>query len=95
MNQVLFALGKIRVTEFDTTDVERLVRSEFPESTYATTLAVGQTLVDLTAGEPPLLRRLSKGSNFRFADPRYLMCIRVMLQKSQSGEKVLKKTLRR
>lgn len=94
-NQVLFALGKINVTEFDVAEVERLVRREFPVSTNNTALAVGQMLTDLTTEDAPLLRRASKGANFRFADPRYLMCLRVMLRKSPDGEKVLKATFRR
>ena len=94
-NQVLFALGKMRRTEFDFAEVERLVRREFPLSTRGTTLAVGQMLSDLVNADPPLLRRASKGTNFRFADPRYLMCIRVMLRKSADGERVLKATFRR
>ena len=94
-NQVLFALGKINVTEFDVAEVEKLVRIEFPVSTKNTALAVGQMLSDLATGDAPLLRRASKGANFRFADPRYLMCIRVMLRKSPEGEKVLKATFRR
>ncbi len=94
-NQVLFALGNIKITEFDVPVVERIVRAEFPASTKDTTLAVGQMLSDLATGDAPLLRRASKGANFRFADPRYLMCIRVMLRKSPDGEKVLKRTFRR
>lgn len=93
-NQVLFALGKIKVTEFDVGEVESLVRTHFPASTNGTTLAVGQMLADLSAGSAPLLRRSSKAATFRFADPRYLMCIRVMLRKS-TDERVLKGTLRR
>jgi hypothetical protein len=94
-NQVLFALGKIQVTEFDVAEVERLVRSEFPISTENTELTVGKMLSDLTRGAAPLLRRASKGANFRYADPRYLMCIRLILRKSNGGETVLKATFKR
>jgi hypothetical protein len=94
-NQVLYALGKMSKTEFDAGEVESLVRSEFPVSTSNTTLAVGQMLGDLSAGDSPLLRRSAKLANYRFSDPRYLMCIRVVLQKTGDGEKVLKRTFRR
>lgn len=94
-NQILYALGKIKVTEFDAPQIEKIVRAEFPISTKGIALAVGQMLSDLVSGEAPLLRRASKGSNFRFADPRYLMCIRVMLRKALEGEKVFKATFRR
>jgi hypothetical protein len=94
-NQVLYALGKTAKTEFDPNEVEAIVRKEFPGSTANTALAVGQTLADLASGDAPLLRRATKAANYRFADPRYLMCIRVVLRKSSDGEKVLKATWRR
>jgi len=94
-NQVLYALGKIKATEFDVKGVEAMVRAEFPESTTNTVLAVGQTMAELSEGDAPLLRRAPKGYSFRFADPRYLMCIRAMLRKNLRDERVIKRTLRR
>lgn len=91
-NQVLFSLGKISNTEFEASRVESILRHEFPESTHATTLAVGQMMADLASGDAPLLRR--SGKVYRFSDPRFLMCIRVMLRKT-TGERVLKFTFRR
>lgn len=94
-NQVLYSLGKITKSEFDIGVVEEIVRREFTESTSGTTLAIGQMLAELAAGDAPLLRRGPKAVNYRFADPRYLMCIRVMLRKPHGSEKVLKATFRR
>jgi hypothetical protein len=94
-NQVLFALGKTTKTEFDPNEVEEIVRKEFPTSTSNTALAVGQMMAELASGDAPLLRRASKAANYRFADPRYLMCIRLILRKSKEGERVLKATWRR
>lgn len=94
-NQVLFALGKVRNSEFELNEVEEIVRKEFPITTANTVLAVGQMLADLASGDAPLLRRASKAANYRFADPRYLMCIRVILRKTPEGEKVAKATWRR
>ena len=94
-NQVLYALGKITSVTFDYKSVETIVRSEFPVTTDKTALGVSQTLSDLSSGEHVLLRRNSKGGHYRFADPRYLMCLRIMLMKSETGEKVLKRTFRR
>jgi hypothetical protein len=94
-NQVLLALGKIKASEFDPRTVEAMVRHEFPFSTSNTTLAVGQMLAELSVGSAPLLRRSPKGNSYRFADPRYLMCIRVMLRKFGADERVIKATLRR
>lgn len=75
--------------------VEATVRDEFPESTYNVGLAVGQTMSELSEGDAPLLRKAPKGYTYRFADPRYLMCIRAMLRKNLSDERVTKATLRR
>lgn len=94
-NQVLFSLGKITASEFDAKRVELMVRHEFPFSTRNTTLAVGQMMAELSESSAPLLRRAPKGNIYRFADPRYLMCIRVMLRKFGSDERVIKATLRR
>lgn len=94
-NQVIYALSKTQNTEFDPTEIESIVRREFPESTAGVKLAVGQILAELASGTGSLLKRNSKGANYRFSDPRYLMCMRVVLRKSQIGEKVLKATWRR
>lgn len=94
-NQVLFALGKVKSTEFDLDSIEEIVRKEFPASTANTILAIGQMMAKLASSDAPLLRRGAKAANYRFADPRYLMCIRVILRKSQADEKVIKATWRR
>jgi hypothetical protein len=94
-NQVLYALGRIKATEFDVKGVEAMVRKEFPLSTHNIALAVGQTMAELSEGEAPLLRRAPKGYTYRFADPRYLMCIRAMLRKNAADERIIKATLRR
>ena len=94
-NQMLYALGRLKATEFDAKGVEAMIRREFPLSTENTTLAVGQMMTELSQGDAPLLRRAPKGYTYRFADPRYLMCIRAMLRKNGNDEKVLKGFLRR
>jgi len=93
-NQVLFALGKLKATEFDVRQVELMMRHEFPLTTINTGLAVGQMLAELSQDSPALLRRSPKGSVYRFADPRYLMCIRVVLRKT-ADEGVIRGTFRR
>lgn len=94
-NQVLYSLGKISSVTFDYKSVESVVRTEFPTSTHGVGLGISQTLSELSDGAHALLRRNPKAGHYRFADPRYLMCLRIMLTKSDSGEKVLKKTFRR
>jgi hypothetical protein len=94
-NQVIYALGKVKPTEFDVKEVEDVVRKEFPLSTDKTTLAVGQMLADLAKGEKPLLRKGTKSAFYRFADPRYLMCIRVMVKRTPGTDRIFKATFKR
>jgi hypothetical protein len=94
-NQVLYALGKSKGSEFDLNEIEAIVRNEFPASTANTSLAIGQMLADLASGDAPLLRRTTKAASYRFVDPRYLMGIRIILKKSGNDERVIKATWRR
>jgi hypothetical protein len=94
-NQVLYALGGINQTSFYYSDVEEQVRDKFPNSTRDVTLGISQILSDLSKEDMPLLRRTSKGNAYRFADPKYLMCIRLMLKLNKEKETVSKKLLKR
>ena len=94
-NQVLYSLGKLTTTGFDAADVEKRVRREFPNTTKNVTLGISQILSELSSDERPLLTRSSKANTYRFSDPKYLMCLRLMLQKSSRDETVLKKHLKR
>lgn len=94
-NQVLYSLGFIENTSFDSTDVEKKVREIFPNSTNKVTLGISQILTDLTKSDMPLLCKTSKGNSYRFKDPKYLMCLRLMLIKNDEKETVAKKHLKR
>ncbi len=80
-NQVLYALGRLLKRSFGVSDVEEIVRQDFPDSTEGITLAISQTLTYLAKLENPILTRTTKGNEYRFADPSYVMCIRSMLHK--------------
>jgi len=94
-NQVLFALGHIEQTSFDSSDVEKEVRRLFPISTKQVRLGISQILSDLSKEDMPLLRKTPKGNAFRFSDPKYLMCMRLMLTADIERETVSKKHLKR
>ena len=94
-NQVLYALGKLEKTAFDYSDVETVVREEFPKSTKGITLGISQILSDLTSQDMKLLNRTPKGRAYRFADPAYLMCIRLALVVDKENETISKKWLKR
>jgi hypothetical protein len=84
-NQVLYSLGKVTSDEIRLQDIEDLVRREFPTSTARTTLNISGMLADLAASsandEKSILKRSPKGDSYIFKDPKYRMCIRVMLAK--------------
>lgn len=92
-NQVLYSLGCIDQTSFDYSDVEKVVRENFPNSTSGVTLGISQILSDLAKDDMNLLRKTPKGNSYRFADPKYLMCIRLMLSLNSEKETVSKKHL--
>jgi hypothetical protein len=84
-NQVIFAIGKASGHSFDRSSIEEFIEREFP-STVREAMGVGSILTTLSSGDSPLLTRLSKGKDFCIADPRYLMCIRLILRKDKGGK---------
>lgn len=89
-NQTLFALQYCEGEQFKVSEVETIVRREFPGSTKGTSLNIAQMLSLLAASGQPLVRRSPKGDAFTFADPRYRMVLRIMLRKT-TEERVEKK----
>lgn len=81
-NQVIFCIGKITNHQLDTTKITDKIREEFPETATETSMGIGSILSELTTGDSPLLKKNPKTSEYRIVDPRYLMCIRVMLRKN-------------
>lgn len=84
-NQCIYALGGITIDEFKYSDVEDIVRTEFPESVKGTALNISGILGELANCECPIIKRSPKGNAYVFADPRYRMCIRAMLEKNADG----------
>ena len=87
-NQVLYCLGKIASDTLRHSDVEEILRKEFPNSTTGITLNVPAVLAEIARGGNPAIKRTPKGDSYRFVAPRFRMCIRTMLVKT--GEKVTK-----
>jgi Cdc6-like AAA superfamily ATPase len=85
-NQCIFALGLIEKDEFKASDIETIVRQQFPTTTEKTTLNVPAILGDLAKKEgEPIIKKTSKGDAYAFKDPKYRMCIRAMLTKTADG----------
>lgn len=91
-NQVLFALGQVSKDNFNYSDLEEIVRREFPASTEGKTLNISGILGELADRENSLIKRSRKANSYSFVDPKYRMCIRVML--ANSGQRVQKLDIR-
>ncbi|WP_462379767.1 AAA family ATPase [Pseudomonas sp. Marseille-QA0892] len=94
-NQVIYCIAKIRQHQFDSNDIDALIRKEFPTTIPETNMGIGSILGELAKGDSPLLNRNDRNNSYSVRDPRYLMCIRVALYKDQVSEKVVKKQFSR
>jgi hypothetical protein len=83
-NQTLYALGLYDGEDFRYSDIEEIVRKEFPADTDGVTLNIPQIFARLSSGENPIITRVP-GGGYRFVNPKYRMCLRAMLKKSERG----------
>ncbi len=93
-NQALYALSLCEGEQFKSSEIEVLLRREFPTSTHKTALNPAQILASLAGTDRPIVRRSPKGDAFTFADPRYRMVLRAMLVKT-GDERVDRKPISR
>ncbi|WP_198336711.1 hypothetical protein [Psychrobacter celer] len=94
-NQVIYCLAKINVHQFESSDIDTLIRKEFPTTVPATNMGIGSILSDLSSGCSPLIAKNGKANTYTVKDPRYLMCIKIMLYKDPSAEQVVQKNFSR
>lgn len=90
-NQIIFCIAKIRSHQFDSSVIDRLIRKEFPETIPETNMGIGSILSELSKNTNPLLNKSESANIYSIRDPRYLMCIRVMLYKDPTRQKVIKR----
>ncbi|QXE92425.1 ATP-binding protein [Geomonas subterranea] len=88
-NQVLYTLGKIQVHYFTARQISDRMKKEFPISTTGVKLGINTILSALASKPNSIIKRCSKGASFEFTDPRYLMTLRAMLNKTKD-EKIVK-----
>lgn len=84
-NQIIYCIGKITSHQLDSVKVTEKLIEEFPHTTSERNMGIGSILAELTSGNSPLLRKNPNTSEYRICDPRYIMCIRVMLKKRDDG----------
>lgn len=90
-NQIIYTLGKRAIHEIDTASVTEGFKKEFPTVQVTSASGIGKALNHLAGGDTPLLNKVSNSKAFYIADPRYLMCIRIMLAKDTEGNVKKKK----
>lgn len=91
-NQTIYSIGAYSGQDFTYTDIEDQMRFEFPQSTHGKGLNVSQLLVALAGGDSPLIKQTPKGNAYRLVNPKLRMCIRTMLTKDDTGERVVKRS---
>lgn len=94
-NQVIYAIGKINSHQFDSNQIEKILRTEFPDTVPETNMGIGSILGELASSEAPLLKRNSKTNEYQVSDPRYVMCIRAIVAKDKTTQSVYKKQFQR
>ncbi len=90
-NQVIYAIGKLKLHQFNTNKVGDMIRKEFQNANLDSNSGIGQILSSLTKGDKPLLKNGTARNSYNIIDPRYLMCIRIMLAKYPDTDKVYKR----
>jgi len=90
-NQVIFAIGQTRSHQFSVSDVEDIIKREFPETIPETNMGIGAILSELTKSDKPLVQKVGKITAYSIKDPRYIMCIRLVLYKNKDGGRIEKK----
>lgn len=93
-NQVIYVLGQNSLHQVHTNKVGKALAEEFPATKPESNSGIGQILAHLSKGDTPILKKIPKSSAYVLTDPRYLMCIRLMLFKNEETEQVRKKSFR-
>ena len=88
-NQVIYAMSQILYNEFNYQEIEAEVRKHFPTSTSNKTLNVSGVLSELSNGQFQIIRKVPKGTKYRFIDPRIKIVARWMLTKEDENSEVL------
>ncbi len=88
-NQVIYSLGINTSHEINTQKIANILADEFTKTALGSNSGIGNILAHLSKGDNPILKKIS--GSYIFTNPRFLMCIRVILYKDPETEKVIKK----
>ncbi|GAJ41658.1 AAA family ATPase [Saccharococcus caldoxylosilyticus] len=88
-DQVLFAIGSLDKDEFKVSEIEQIVRREFPSSTSDVQINASQILSYIAKSQEAPIKKANHGNAYIFVDPKFRMCLRIMLRKDKN-EKIEK-----
>ncbi len=78
-NQVIYAIGQQTSHQFDSNAIDAVIRDKFPATVASMNMGIGSILTELSKGDNPILVRNTKTNEYTIRDPRYVMCIRMVL----------------
>lgn len=90
-NQVIYAIGQLTSNQFDSNTIDTFIRDKFPATVTSLNMGIGSILAELTKGDNPILARASKTNEYTVRDPRYVMCIRMVLFIDPATRKIEKR----
>ena len=95
-DQVIYAIGQVEGHQFDSSEIESLVKINFPATVPKSgVLGTGAILSELARArgpeDKPLLDKDPKTNQYTILDPRHIMCIRIIIHKDKNGRLVRKK----
>lgn len=93
-NQVIYCIGYMRSHQIDAASIAEKIKVDFSSTAKDNNMGISTILAELADSEMPLLRKNPKTKDFRVADPRYLMCIRLMLYINPTSRAVEKKAFK-
>jgi len=91
-NQVLYCIGKLNTYSFTTKEIEDMIKSRFTDTCDTSNLGVNSILKELSEKKDPIIRRVETQGRYEIVDSRYLLTIRMMMERDVSGKKVLFKS---
>ncbi|HRK37294.1 MAG TPA: AAA family ATPase [Burkholderiaceae bacterium] len=90
-NQAIYCIGHMNSHQIDALSIVEMIKTEFPNTAKETNMGLAAILAELASTDSPLLRKNPKTKEYRIVDPRYLMCIRVMLYKNSTDYSIEKR----
>lgn len=93
-NQIIYCIGKISAHEINVAKISAILTSEFKKSVIDETFGISDILESLSIGTKPLIQKIVDSSYYTISDPRYLMCIKLMVRKNYETEDIFKKAFK-